>query len=235
MHLKVPSVKWQPFCSGRDELTHGARVTHICVSKLTIIGSDNGLSHGRRQAIIWTKAGILLIGPLGTNFIEILIGIQTFSRKCTWRCHLQNGVHFVSASMCQQPHGGYLRLHDSLLNCFLCMALCAHWPQRMAVIVHWRVSVWSGLQTYVAVDCHGSHSSTPAAPHALCREEEPELWRTISWLSAVPPQIRWDWHFTQLIPVMFVPETFISGNHHENDPFNKWAKTLLKWLVRIHQ
>ena len=49
--------------------------------KLTIIGSDNGLSPGRRQAIIWTNAGILLIGPLGTNFIEILIGIQTFSFK----------------------------------------------------------------------------------------------------------------------------------------------------------
>ena len=49
-------------------LTHWGRVTHICVSKLTIIGSDNGLSPGRRQAIIWTNAGILLIGPLGTNF-----------------------------------------------------------------------------------------------------------------------------------------------------------------------
>ena len=57
------------------------RVTHICVVKLTIIGSDNGLSPGRREAIIWTNAGILLIGPLGTNFIEILIGIQTFSFK----------------------------------------------------------------------------------------------------------------------------------------------------------
>ena len=33
---------------------------------LTIIGSDNGLSPGRRQAITWTNAGILLIGPLGT-------------------------------------------------------------------------------------------------------------------------------------------------------------------------
>ena len=43
-------------------LTHWGRVTHICVSKLTIIGSDNGLSPGRRQAIIWTNAGILLIG-----------------------------------------------------------------------------------------------------------------------------------------------------------------------------
>ena len=48
-------------------------MTHICVSKLTIIGSNNGLSPGRRQAIIWTNAGILLIGPLGTNFSEILI------------------------------------------------------------------------------------------------------------------------------------------------------------------
>ena len=39
-------------------LTHWGRVTHICVGKLTIIGSDNGLSPGRRQAIIWTNAGI---------------------------------------------------------------------------------------------------------------------------------------------------------------------------------
>ena len=60
-------------------LTHWGRVTHICVGKQTIIGSDNGLSPGRRQAIIWTNAGILLIGPLGTNFSEILFGIQTFS------------------------------------------------------------------------------------------------------------------------------------------------------------
>ena len=54
-------------------------MTHICVSKLTIIGSDNGLSPGRRQAIIWTNAGILLIGPLGTNFSEISITILAFS------------------------------------------------------------------------------------------------------------------------------------------------------------
>ena len=62
-------------------LTHWGWATHICIGKLTIIGSDNGLSPGRRQAIIWAIAGILLIGPLGTNFSEILIGIQTFSIK----------------------------------------------------------------------------------------------------------------------------------------------------------
>ena len=64
------------------QLTHWGRVTHIiCDIKLTIIGSDNGLSPGRRQAIIWTNAGLLLIGPLGTNFSEILIEILTFSFK----------------------------------------------------------------------------------------------------------------------------------------------------------
>ena len=59
--LIMPSVKWQPFCPGGDELTHWGRVMHICVSKLTIIDSDNGLSPKRRQAIIWTTAGILSI------------------------------------------------------------------------------------------------------------------------------------------------------------------------------
>ena len=56
-------------------------MTHIRVSKLAIIGSDNGLSPGRRQAIIRTNAGILWIGHLGTNFSEILIGVQTFLFK----------------------------------------------------------------------------------------------------------------------------------------------------------
>ena len=62
-------------------LTHWGRVTHICVAKLTIIASDNGLSPGRRKAIIWTNAGLLLIGPLGTTLNEILIEIHTFSFK----------------------------------------------------------------------------------------------------------------------------------------------------------
>ena len=56
-------------------------MTHICVNKISIIGSDNGLSPGRRKAIIWTDAGLLLIRPLGTNFSEILIEILTFSFK----------------------------------------------------------------------------------------------------------------------------------------------------------
>ena len=80
--INVDKDSWCNVASlGHDVLTHWGRVTHICVSKLTIIGSDNGLSPRRRQAIIWTNAAMLLIGPLGTNFSEILIEILTFSFK----------------------------------------------------------------------------------------------------------------------------------------------------------
>ena len=42
-------------------------MTRICVSELTIIGSEDALSTGRDQAIISANAGILLIGPLRTK------------------------------------------------------------------------------------------------------------------------------------------------------------------------
>ena len=81
-------------------LIHCCRVTHICVSKLTIIGSDNGLSPGRRQATIRTNAAILLTGPLITNSSESFVEIITFSfKKCNWKCRLENGGHFVSVCL----------------------------------------------------------------------------------------------------------------------------------------
>ena len=62
-------------------LTHWGRVMHIYVSKLSITGSVNGLSPGRRQAIIWTNDGILIIRTLGTNLSETLSEIHIFSVK----------------------------------------------------------------------------------------------------------------------------------------------------------
>ena len=62
-------------------LTHWGRVAHIYVGWLTIIVLDNGLSPGRRQAIIWTNDIILSIRPLGTNFSEILTKMYIFSFK----------------------------------------------------------------------------------------------------------------------------------------------------------
>ena len=60
---------------------HWGRVLHICVGNLTTIGSDNGLLPGRREAIVWTNAGILSIGSLGTNFSGYFIDMHRMSFK----------------------------------------------------------------------------------------------------------------------------------------------------------
>ena len=79
--LYLPPPPPQLDCLLSHPLTHWGRVTHICVGNLTMIGSDNGLLPGQRQAIIWTNTGILLIWPLETNFNEILIKILIVSLK----------------------------------------------------------------------------------------------------------------------------------------------------------
>ena len=87
MNLKKYVGELLPYLPRSNGLTHWGRVTHIYIyiyiwfSKLITIGSDNGLSPGRCQAIIWTNDGILFIGSLGTNFNDILIEIYTFSCK----------------------------------------------------------------------------------------------------------------------------------------------------------
>ena len=103
-------------------------MTHTCVSKLTTIGSDNGLSPGRCQAIIWTNTGILLIGPLGTNFIEILIGIQTFSFKkmhlkmssAKWRSFClglnELSMHFNLTTITSRPSQNRCHFADVILK-----------------------------------------------------------------------------------------------------------------------
>ena len=46
---------------------------------------------------------ILLIGPLETNFSQIPIGIIHFhSRKCIWKCRLENGGH-LSDDLVTEP------------------------------------------------------------------------------------------------------------------------------------
>ena len=90
-----------PIFSNAFVLTHWGRVTHICISNLIITGSDNGLSPGRHQAIIWTNAWILLIRTLGTNFSEILREIHKFSfKKMYLKMSSGKWRPFVLASMC---------------------------------------------------------------------------------------------------------------------------------------
>ena len=119
MHLKMSSAKWRPFCLGLNVLTHWGRVTHKRLNKFSIIGSDNCLPPGRHRAIIWTNAGILLTGPLGTNFNGIYIQIDTFklihSRKSISKRRMQNCGHFASASMCYIQARGLSQYKDVVL------------------------------------------------------------------------------------------------------------------------
>ena len=74
-------IMWLKCYQMASSLTHWGQVTHICSSKLTIIGSDNGVSSDQPQTVIWTNDRILLIWTLVTNFSEILSEIHTLSLK----------------------------------------------------------------------------------------------------------------------------------------------------------
>ena len=77
------------------------------------IDSDDGLSHIRRQAIIWTNGGILLIGPLGTHLgthSEIEIKMYTFSfrkvhlKKSSGKwCVFCHGLNVLNFILSQRP------------------------------------------------------------------------------------------------------------------------------------
>ena len=76
---------------------------HICISNINIVGSDYGLSPGRRQAIIRTNDGMLLIGTLGTNFKEIFIEIHEFSfTNLHLKMSLSSFLYLATLSWCYQ-------------------------------------------------------------------------------------------------------------------------------------
>ena len=100
--VMIKICKYSNTFSWEKTLTHWGRVMHICTSNLTIIGSDNGLSPGRRHVIIWTNDGILLIRTFGANFTEILSEIHTFSfKKMDLKMSSVKWRQLVSTSMCK--------------------------------------------------------------------------------------------------------------------------------------
>ena len=111
-------------------LTYWDRVTHICDSNLTIIGSDNGLWPDRRQAIIWTNAGIFLIEPSGRNFSEILIEIQTFSFK---------KIHLKMRSGKWRPLCLDLNVMTYMGHDWVAFEWCASWS---SLLCHHQVHYW---------------------------------------------------------------------------------------------
>ena len=130
---------------------------HICVSKLTIIGSYNGLSPGRRQAIIWTNAGILLIRTSGTNFSEIFSEIHTFSFK---KMHLSmSSVKWRQFCLCLNvlTHLNYAGKLGPCLLQWLDFNLTA-------------VEKWQKMQIYFSVS------------YMMMNHKPFSVWRSVPWL-----------------------------------------------------
>ena len=95
-------------------LTHWGWVTHIYISNLTIIGSDNDLLPGWHKAIIWTNAGIMLVGPLGTK-------IQWNFNRNSWifiqEKAFENGICDTAAISSQPQYGNICLLIKSVFHC----------------------------------------------------------------------------------------------------------------------
>ena len=81
-------------------LNHWGQVTYICVSKISINDSGNGLSPARHQAIIWTNAGIWLSWTLGTNVSEILREIHSFIQENAFKNVVCQMAAILSWSQC---------------------------------------------------------------------------------------------------------------------------------------
>ena len=157
-------------------------MTHICVSDRTSIGSDNGLSPGRRQAIIRTNAGILLIRPLGTNFSEFLVEILIFSFK---KMHLKvsakrrpfclglNELNYVNKKGPMWRYVQYIpwNIHTMLFCCGYIIR--SWWTHVTHLPIFVRVALLALEQSYLS-QCHWSNpegygSSWPVQHHNKAR------------------------------------------------------------------
>ena len=133
---------------------HKNAVPSICVAlnnasvTWASIGSGNGLSPVRRQAIAWTNAGLLSISLLGTNFSEIRLGILSFSFKET---HLKLSSAKMSAILSRKRgvktkwctwHHSTLQSASAVQMVLIGIALSAHHFFYSMVI-----AVWSSYST----------------------------------------------------------------------------------------
>ena len=138
--LRRQAIKRAILCLLNMYSTPQGRVTHICVSKLTITGSDNGLSPGRHQAIIGTNAGILLIGPFRTNW-----NLNRNSNIFVQENALENVVWKIAAIL-SQPQ--YVKVWDLCIRHYTCRPICS------SININYMPNMNSFLQPRVAEPCH---------------------------------------------------------------------------------
>ena len=70
-------------------------------SEFNSLRPSDAYMRSRRQTIIWTNAGILLIGALGTN-VKLKF-VHFHWRKCFWKCRLEKAA-ILSRPQCVNAH-----------------------------------------------------------------------------------------------------------------------------------
>ena len=129
-----------------NKLTHCGRVTHICVNKLTIIGSDNGLLPDWCHTIILNNAEILLFGSQEKSSVKFQLNIIYFhSHICIWKCHLQDSSHFVSAAMLL---GEVIKASDPYNHDIVVSALARTDTAAEPIFCLWLSMVWVNVRWY---------------------------------------------------------------------------------------
>ena len=119
------------------------RGTHICVSILSIIGSDSGLSPGRRQVIIWINAGISLIFFIMMRTSICWCIFISYLIHCKILLHI---LEFESVTHHNNYKGKLSYLHNN--------GSCEDIPYSCYKIPHFNVTHFSCLLTYMSSAKH---------------------------------------------------------------------------------
>ena len=159
---------------------------HICVGNLAIIGSDNGLSPGRRQAIIWNNAGILFIEPLGTNFCEILFEMHTLSfnkmylrmLSAKWRPSCI-GLNVPQFNKVRESFGGWQAIGFFVITCYDYEMVLAQLTQCTLVMSVMPFCIVDISQHYLNAPSHylGQSIWKSCAPSAVLKPKFWNEWR----------------------------------------------------------
>ena len=166
-------------------------MTHICVSP------DNCFSPGRHQTIIWTNVGILLVGPLGTNFGEILIETYMFSFKKMhlkissgkWRLFCV-GFNMLTGDNDNANTNHVTQFHLSLITFQPCLVL-----------------VWAWLNGHFNY-CYDAYQHTETTTWMLfCRQH-----LEIHFTDKFP--LYFDWNFTEVCPYGADRQQVSTGSSH---------------------
>ena len=135
--------------------------------QLATIGSDNRLLPVPRQVVILTGAGLLSVGPLGTDFSKIRIKYRYFH----WRKWIWNFVQTFNSQETPIARPSLARWHHQMEAFAALLAICAgnspvtgEFPAQMPVTQGFYVSFDLWLNEWLSKQSRGWWFEKPSRP-----------------------------------------------------------------------